>query len=105
MLISLKNDRLRDKERKREVESLLGGVDDERFNLLVNLGKKITDWSSEELNKQARNGQGNLEDEEDAVYEEKQLEELAKNFNTVGVEEETGKRSKIEDTILLSDFK
>ncbi len=32
--------------------------------MLVNLGKKITDWSSEELNKQARNGQGNLEDEE-----------------------------------------
>ena len=37
------------------------------------------------------------EDEEDAVNEEKQLEELAKNFNTVGFEEETGKRSKIEE--------
>ncbi len=64
MLIILKNDRFRDKERKREIESLIGGVDDERFNLLVNLGKKITDWSNSELGNQARNGQGNLEDEE-----------------------------------------
>lgn len=57
MLIILKNDRLRDKERKREIESLLGGIDDERFSLLVNLGKKITDWSNEELNRGlAKNG-------------------------------------------------
>lgn len=58
MLIILKNDRLRDKERKREIESLLGQVEDERFAVLVNLGKKITDWSSEELSRQAaRSGQ------------------------------------------------
>lgn len=54
----MKNDRLRDKERKREIESLLGQVEDERFALLVNLGKKISDWSNEELNRSgARNGQ------------------------------------------------
>ena len=42
----LKNDRLRDKERKKEIESLLGSIAEERFALMVNLGKKITDWGS-----------------------------------------------------------
>ena len=41
----LKNDRLKDKERKKETEDLLGStLADERFALLVNLGKKITDF-------------------------------------------------------------
>lgn len=39
---------MKDKERKKEVESLLSTLADERFALLVNLGKKITDWGSEE---------------------------------------------------------
>ena len=43
----LKNDRLKDKERMKEVEGLLGGLAEERFALLVNLGKKITDWADE----------------------------------------------------------
>jgi pre-mRNA-splicing helicase BRR2 len=50
-LITLKNDRLRDKERKKDVESLLGGLSDERFAILVNLGKKITDWSANQSDK------------------------------------------------------
>ena len=49
ILLILKNDRLRDKERKREVESLLGPLADERFAQLVNLGKKLTDWSKESI--------------------------------------------------------
>ena len=48
VLAVLKNDRMRDKERKKEVETLLGSVADERFALLTNLGKKITDWGAEE---------------------------------------------------------
>ncbi|KAI8793415.1 U5 small nuclear ribonucleoprotein 200 kDa helicase [Biomphalaria glabrata] len=48
VLIVLKNDRMKDKEKKKEVENLLGELADERFALLVNLGKKITDWSQEE---------------------------------------------------------
>ena len=39
---------MKDKEKKREVESLLGELAEERFALLVNLGKKITDWGQEE---------------------------------------------------------
>lgn len=48
MLSALKNDRIKDKEKRREVEVLLGGLADERYALLVNLGKKITDWGTEE---------------------------------------------------------
>ena len=44
----LKNDKMREKEKKKEVEGLLGSVPEERFALLVNLGKKITDWVQEE---------------------------------------------------------
>ncbi|KAJ3643308.1 hypothetical protein Zmor_026030 [Zophobas morio] len=48
VLAVLKNDRLKDKEKKKETEALLGSIADERFALLVNLGKKITDFGSEE---------------------------------------------------------
>lgn len=48
VLAVLKSDKLREKERKSDVEGLLGTLTDERFALLVNLGKKITDWTVEE---------------------------------------------------------
>jgi len=48
VLAVLKNDRLKDREKRREVEVLLGGLADERYALLVNLGKKITDWGSDD---------------------------------------------------------
>ena len=44
----LKSDRLRERERKHESEQLLGPIADERFALLVNLAKKITDWGVDE---------------------------------------------------------
>jgi hypothetical protein len=43
----LKNDKLKDKEKKKDTEALLGSIADERFALLTNLGKKITDFNSE----------------------------------------------------------
>lgn len=45
VLIALKDDKMKDKERQKEIVSLLGGMPDERYALLVNLGKKITDYS------------------------------------------------------------
>lgn len=48
VLAVLKNDRLKEKEKKRETEQLLGNLAEERFALLVNLGKKITDFGSDE---------------------------------------------------------
>eukprot|EP00118_Oscarella_pearsei_P003355 m.13994 g.13994 ORF g.13994 m.13994 type:complete len:2136 (+) comp25397_c0_seq1:78-6485(+) len=47
VLATLKTDRLREKEKKKEVESLLGSMTDERFALLFNLGKKISDYTPE----------------------------------------------------------
>ena len=48
VLAVLKNDRMKDKDRKKEVEALLGPLAEERFALLVNLGKKIVDWGVDE---------------------------------------------------------
>ena len=48
VLTVLKNDRSKDRERRKEVESLLGRLADERYALLVNLGKKITDWGADD---------------------------------------------------------
>lgn len=48
VLAVLKNDKLKEKEKKRETELLLGSLADERFALLVNLGKKITDFGTDE---------------------------------------------------------
>lgn len=50
ILAVLKNDKLKDRERKKEIDGLLGTVAEERFALLVNLGKKITDFGSDTLN-------------------------------------------------------
>lgn len=50
ILVALKNTKMRDKERRKEIESLLGSLADERYNIIVNLGKKITDWKEEEVN-------------------------------------------------------
>ncbi len=47
VLAVLKNDKMRDKERRREVEQLLGPADDTRYHVLVNLGKKITDYGGD----------------------------------------------------------
>lgn len=48
ILAVLKNDKLKDRDRKREIDGLMEvTLTDERFALLVNLGKKITDFGSE----------------------------------------------------------
>lgn len=44
MLEILKNDKIKDVERKKEVEKFLESMPNERFHVLVNLGKKITDY-------------------------------------------------------------
>lgn len=50
VLAVLKNDRLKEKEKKKDTENFLGLLAEERFALLVNLGKKITDFGSDEKN-------------------------------------------------------
>lgn len=48
VLATLKNSKLRDKERRKEVESLIGSLADERYNIIVSLGKKISDWKEDD---------------------------------------------------------
>lgn len=48
VLAVLKNDRMKEKDKKKDVESMLGPTQDERFALLVNLCRKITDWGQED---------------------------------------------------------
>ena len=47
VIIVLKNEKYRDKERRKEIQSLLGALEDTRYYVLVNLGKKITDFGME----------------------------------------------------------
>uniref|UniRef100_A0A0N5ASB3 U5 small nuclear ribonucleoprotein 200 kDa helicase n=1 Tax=Syphacia muris TaxID=451379 RepID=A0A0N5ASB3_9BILA len=48
VLAALKSDKIREKGRKKEVEMLLGTLTDERFAVLMNLAKKITDFTMED---------------------------------------------------------
>uniref|UniRef100_A0A1A9ZDE9 U5 small nuclear ribonucleoprotein 200 kDa helicase n=1 Tax=Glossina pallidipes TaxID=7398 RepID=A0A1A9ZDE9_GLOPL len=65
ILAVLKNDKLKDRERKKEIDSLLSSVTEERFALLVNLGKKITDFGSDAVNALTVN---NNEEQIDETY-------------------------------------
>ncbi|KAI7862372.1 Sec63 Brl domain-containing protein [Spinellus fusiger] len=47
VLETLKTDTLKDFDKKREIESVIGSIQSERFAQLVNLSKKITDYSAE----------------------------------------------------------
>ena len=51
ILICLKNEKLKDKEKKKEIEEFIGPMNEEKFALLVNFGKKASDWNIEEKNK------------------------------------------------------
>nr|XP_009857905.1 U5 small nuclear ribonucleoprotein 200 kDa helicase [Ciona intestinalis] len=43
----LKQEKSRDKERRNEIQLLLGQLEDSRYHVLVNLGRKITDFGAE----------------------------------------------------------
>ncbi|KAG5281442.1 hypothetical protein AALO_G00072250 [Alosa alosa] len=59
VLAVLKSDKMRDKERRREVEQLLGVTDDTRYHVLVNLGKKISDYGGD---KELQNMDDNIDE-------------------------------------------
>ncbi|XP_076251373.1 U5 small nuclear ribonucleoprotein l(3)72Ab [Rhynchophorus ferrugineus] len=60
VLSVLKNDRLKEREKKKETEQLIGSIAEERFALLVNLGKKITDFGSDD--QKATAGEENIDE-------------------------------------------
>ncbi len=47
VLATLKEEHLKEREKQKEVVSLLGPVDNERYAILVGLGKKITDYGTD----------------------------------------------------------
>lgn len=61
VLASLKNDRITDPARHKEVDSLLGPVPAERFAQLVALGKMITDYAPAEAIIAAGDGEDNVQ--------------------------------------------
>ncbi|KAF0763286.1 putative U5 small nuclear ribonucleoprotein 200 kDa helicase [Aphis craccivora] len=102
VLAVLKNDRLKDKEKKSDTESLLGSLADERFALLVNLGKKITDFGTDEK------GIANTEDNIDKTYginvqfeesEEEDDEDVYGEIREGDDHEDEGEESKLDATI------
>ena len=48
----LKNDKLKEKDKRKETESLIGSMTEERYAVLVNLSKKLTDYGVDEKSSQ-----------------------------------------------------
>lgn len=44
VLASLKNEKMTEKQKQKDIQSLLGGLSSEQFNILFNLSRKITDY-------------------------------------------------------------
>lgn len=47
VLATLKDDHLKEREKQREISSLLGSLEEDKFALLVGLGKRITDYGAD----------------------------------------------------------
>eukprot|EP00887_Chlorella_sp_A99_P002917 scaffold6.g2917.t1 len=103
VLASLKNERLTDPARQKEVSALLGPVPDEKFAQLVALGKLITDWVPDVAAAAAaaaagEGGEGLLDEDigvavefedEDEEDEEEELAEVVDEEDEEGEGEET----------------
>ena len=50
MLKVLKSEKIKEKDKKKELEALLSKITDERCHMLINLTKKITDYHVDEEN-------------------------------------------------------
>ncbi|KDR19736.1 putative U5 small nuclear ribonucleoprotein 200 kDa helicase [Zootermopsis nevadensis] len=100
VLAVLKNDRLKEREKKRETESLLGNLAEERFALLVNLGKKITDFGTEE---KVATADENIDETYgiNVQFEESEEEDDEDIYGEVREEEdeEEGEEAKLDGTI------
>ncbi|KAJ7285982.1 putative RNA helicase [Mycena rebaudengoi] len=48
VLETLKNDNMKDFDKKKEIEEVIGSVSNEQFSQLINLSKKITDYGAED---------------------------------------------------------
>lgn len=100
VLSVLKNDRLKEREKKKEAETLLGPIAEERFALLVNLGKKITDFGTDE---KVQTSEENIDEAYgiNVQFEESEEEDDEDMYGEVREEqdEEEGEEAKLDGTI------
>ncbi|GLV40316.1 Brr2 U5 snRNP complex subunit [Carabus blaptoides fortunei] len=100
VLSVLKNERLKEREKKKETEALLGPIADERFALLVNLGKKITDFGSDE---KVQTSEENIDEAYgiNVQFEESEEEDDEDMYGEVREEqdEEEGEEARLDGTI------
>lgn len=108
ILAVLKNDKLKDRDRKREIDGLLGAVTDERFALLVNLGKKITDFGSETTTSLTNINEEQIDEQYgiNVQFEESEDESVEDDYGEVrdDGDQDEGEDAKI-DGIIHSDAK
>ena len=73
VLETLKNGELKDFDKKREIDDVLGtSMGPKEFNELVNLGKKITDYDSQEQDESQANGANGTDGVDEAELDERQ---------------------------------
>ena len=99
VLESLKSEDLKEFDKRKEVESVLGAFQEETWNQLVNLGKKVTDYGDEEEQaagddrERAVDGEGVavlFEDDEDEDDEEQEFEVKGRDSEDESDDEEEG---------------
>ncbi|GLB39382.1 putative sec63-domain-containing protein [Lyophyllum shimeji] len=94
VLETLKNENMKDFDKKREIEEVLGPITGEHFSQLVNLGKKITDYGAEDVtmaDPDMERKDAEIDDEVGVAVvfdEEEQEEEEEEEGFEVGEEEE-----------------
>ncbi|KAK5965871.1 U5 small nuclear ribonucleoprotein helicase [Trichostrongylus colubriformis] len=108
VLAVLKSDKVREKEKKKEVELLLGPLTDERTAVLINLARKITDFSMEdehkmEMDELDENEGVNVhfdesDEEQDAVIDE------IKNVDESSSDDEGGEEAEHNETLRGEGF-
>ncbi|WKX97568.1 hypothetical protein Q1695_013326 [Nippostrongylus brasiliensis] len=108
VLAVLKSDKIREKEKKKEVELLLGPLTDERTAVLINLARKITDFSMEDEHKMETDELDENEgvnvhfdesdEEQDAVIDE------IKNVDESSSDEEGGEEAEHNETLRGGGF-
>jgi pre-mRNA-splicing helicase BRR2 len=101
VLSILKDHTLRDPERQREIEKIISKISSEKFNKLVNLGKKITDFSSTGDSQQTDSKLDEdmgvavvFEDDEDEVNEDLSEVHDSEDDDDIGVDVGDGKQLK-----------
>ncbi|KAF6753600.1 Sec63 Brl domain-containing protein [Ephemerocybe angulata] len=78
VLETLKNENMRDFDKKREVEDILGPIPNEQFDQLLSLSKKITDYNAEDetmADPDADTRDADIEDGVNVVFDDEDAEE------------------------------